>query len=76
MKRIFVKGNHPSIEKIDTKNPSADISRVDIFISDKFRVQNRESSLVLFYQMQHFQVHFRNAATTKVAMVQIAQVFF
>ena len=75
VKRLLVKVNCPSIEKIDTKKPSADISRVDIFIGDKSRVQNRESVLCFFYQMQHFQVHFRNGATTKVAMVEIAHVF-
>ena len=48
MKRNFVKDNYSSLERSDNKKFSLDIGRVDIFIGDKFRVQNRGSSLVLF----------------------------
>ena len=80
MKILFVEGNCPSIEEGDTKKLSPNISRVDIFIGDKFGVQNRESSIALCLlspeeRMQRFQVYLRNGATIEVAMVQIAHVF-
>ena len=76
MKRIFVKVNYPSIEESDTKRLSADISRELTFsLVTSFECKTEEVYCAFFYQMQHFQVHFRNAATTKVAMVEIAQVF-
>ena len=48
VKRLLVKVDCPSIEESDTKRLSPDISRVDIFIGDKFRVQNRGSVLCFF----------------------------
>ena len=49
VKRLLVKVDCPSIEESDTKRLSPGIGRVDIFIGGKFRMQNRESSLVLFF---------------------------
>ena len=59
VKILFVEGDCSSIEEGDTKKLSPNISSVDIFIDDKFGVQNRESSLVLCLsspeeRMQHF----------------------
>ena len=67
----------PSIEESDTKRLSPDVSTELTFsLITSFECKTEKVVLCFFYQMQHFQVHFRNAATTKVAIVQIAQVFF
>ena len=77
MKRISVKSDYPSIEESNTKRLSPGISRELTFsLVTSFQCKTKEVVLCFFYQMQHFQVHFRHAATTKVAMVRIAQVSF
>ena len=66
----------PSIEESDTKKLSPGIRRVDIFVGDKFRVQNRGSSTVVFFiKCNIFKCTSENEATTTVAMVEIAHVF-
>ena len=48
MMALFVEGDCPSIEDSDTNEFSPNIGRVDILVGDKFRVQNRGGSTVLF----------------------------
>ena len=72
MKRLHVKRDCASIEESDTKRFSPGISRELTFsLVTSFECKTEKVVWCFFYQMQHFQVHFRNAAT-----IQIAQVFF
>ena len=76
VKRLLVKVDCPSIEESDTKKLSPDISRELTFsLVTSFECKTEEVYCAFFNQMQHFQVHLRNGATTKVAMGEIAQVF-
>ena len=73
VKRLLVKVDCPSIEESDTKRLPPDISSELTFsLVTSFEGKTEES---FFYHMRYFQVHLRNAATTKVAMVEIAHVF-
>ena len=76
VQRLLVKVDCPSIEESDTKRLSPDISRELTFsLVTSFECKTEKIVLCFFYQMQRFQVHFRNGTTTKVAKVQITHDF-